>query len=159
MKILHIDMDGVVANFDKRVRELVPDLETKGGPDWEARSRRVTALAMANPMLFQEMDLIEGAFENVSFLSRYFDIYFLSTPVWAAPESYRGKRIWLEDKFGALAHKKLILTHRKDLIIGDYLVDDNTYNGAGEFQGKHIHFGTKEFPDWVTIRHYLKSKV
>jgi hypothetical protein len=42
------------------------------------------------------------------------------------------KRIWIERYFGKLA-TNLILTQRKGLNIGEYLVDDRTWNGAGEF--------------------------
>tara|TARA_B100000768_G_C10943638_1_gene234739 strand:- start:124 stop:267 length:144 start_codon:yes stop_codon:yes gene_type:complete len=43
-------------------------------------------------------------------------------------------------------------------LIGDYLIDDNPCNGASEFQGKWIHFGSKYFPDWKTVLEYLKNK-
>jgi 5'(3')-deoxyribonucleotidase len=88
----------------------------------------------------------------------YYDVYFLSTPMDALFQSYTDKRIWLERYFGSLAEKRLILTHRKDLAIGDYLVDDTTRNGAGNFTGEHIHFGTGDFPDWEAILQYLLAK-
>jgi 5'(3')-deoxyribonucleotidase len=34
------------------------------------------------------------------------------------------KRFWIEDHFGNLFHKKMFVTHRKDLLMGDYLIDD-----------------------------------
>ena len=43
--------------------------------------------------------------------------------------------------------KKLFLTHRKDLLMGDILIDDNLWNGAKDFPGTHIHFGKNGF-DW-----------
>jgi 5'(3')-deoxyribonucleotidase len=89
-------------------------------------------------------------------LFNHYDVYFLSTPAWNAPMSFTGKRIWLETHFGKHAEKRLILTHRKDLAIGDYLVDDTLRHGVTEFQGIHIHFGTPEFPDWkVTLAHLI----
>ena len=36
--------------------------------------------------------------------------------------------------------KRIFLTHRKDLLMGDILIDDRTANGAGEFKGKLILF-------------------
>jgi hypothetical protein len=39
----------------------------------------------------------------------------------------------------------------KGLLIGDYLIDDRTANGAGEFTGKHIHFATDEYPNWDIV--------
>lgn len=54
-----------------------------------------------------------------------------------------------------LFHKRIIITHHKELCQGDYLIDDNSKNGAAEFQGEWIHLGSKEFPDLDSILHYL----
>jgi 5'-nucleotidase len=48
-------------------------------------------------------------------------------------------------------YKKLILTHRKDLLIGDYLIDDRTKNEAAEFQGKHLHIFSDAYPTWDSV--------
>ena len=34
-------------------------------------------------------------------------------------------------------------------------LDNRTVNGAAEFQGEHIHFGTEKFPDWKSVLEYL----
>jgi hypothetical protein len=54
----------------------------------------------------------------------------------------------------------MAITHLKHLLIGDYLIDDRTANGAGEFgkltgSGEHIHFGTQEFQNWESVLNYL----
>jgi hypothetical protein len=56
-------------------------------------------------------------------------------PTWEVPRIIYGwvKRIRIERYFGKLATNRLILTQRKGLNIGEYLVDDRTWNGAGEF--------------------------
>jgi 5'-nucleotidase len=54
-----------------------------------------------------------------------------------------------------LVRKKLILSHHKNLLIGDYLIDDRRFNGASEFRGKWIHFGSKAFPNWSSVLNYL----
>ena len=51
-----------------------------------------------------------------------------------------------------------LLSHHKQLNRGHYLIDDRTKNGAGEFEGEHIHFGTASFPDWPTVLTYLRAK-
>ena len=52
-----------------------------------------------------------------------------------------------------------MLTHRKDLNRGAYLVDDREKNGAKEFgerEGQEwIHFGSDKFPDWESVLGYL----
>ena len=52
----------------------------------------------------------------------------------------------------------MILTHNKNLSIGDFLVDDRLKNGVDKFKGEHIHFGTEKFPDWEVTLKYLLSK-
>ncbi|MGO8078274.1 hypothetical protein AB9F41_38905, partial [Rhizobium leguminosarum] len=49
----------------------------------------------------------------------------------------------------------LILSHHKNLNQGDYLIDDRTKNGAGKFQGEHVHFGTEHFANWNCVLSYL----
>jgi hypothetical protein len=45
----------------------------------------------------------------------------------------------------------MAITHLKNMLIGDYLIDDRTKNGAGEFTGEHIHFGTESCSDWDSV--------
>jgi len=152
-------MDGVVADFDKGIKELCPELETSDIlPDYDKRAKIVDKIVSENLEFFDNLPLIEGAHEYVTKLAELYDIYFLSTPMWNVPHSFTGKRIWLERNFGQLAYKRLILTHRKDLNIGDYLVDDRFKNGASDFKGKHIHFGGYDFPNWYCVYEYLKNK-
>ena len=134
MKILYIDLDGVVADFDKHLQPFLPDVELcDGDPStYVERSSLVDKFLHENPRTFENLELIEGAYESIMILKEHFDIYFLSTPVCKVPESYMGKRIWVKEKFGEWADKRLILTHRKDLCIGHFLIDDRLKNGADE---------------------------
>jgi len=153
-EILYIDMDGVIADFDKAIKSFCPDIHTG---DYETSYKRVNNICEANPDIFHTLPPIDGSIETVKKLFDLYDVYFLSTPMWNVPNSFTGKRIWLEAHFGKLAEKRLILTHRKDLAIGHYLVDDRTKNGAGEFTGHHIHFGTPSFPNWNVVYLFLTS--
>ena len=154
-KILYCDLDGVVADFEHGMSLIAPDLFLGDGHDYEQRSKMVDTVCEQHPEIFHDLKPIEGAIEGVKWLMEFYEVYFLSTPMWNVPMSFTGKRIWLEKHFGKLAEKRLILSHRKDLAIGDYLIDDRTKNGAGEFKGEHIHFGTEKFPDWQSVLDYL----
>lgn len=166
-KILYLDLDGVLADFDKAIKKLDPKLETRDVTidlnvklaSYESRSKLVDELCEANPDIFHNLEPIDGAIEAVDELFELFDVYFLSTPMWNVPESFTGKRIWIHNHFGDKAKKRLVLTHRKDLAIGDILVDDRLKNGAGEFKGEHVWFATEKFPDWETTMNYLRTKV
>jgi 5'(3')-deoxyribonucleotidase len=155
---LHIDMDGVIADFESTILQKLPDLRTNKEkyPDDKAMHDAVESMCMQNKNIFRHLPLMPGAKQYITALFELFDVYFLSTPMHCVPESYTDKRLWLEHNYGQMAEKRLILTHRKDLIIGDYLIDDRTAHGADKFKGIHVHFGTAEFPGWYAVYDYLR---
>jgi 5'(3')-deoxyribonucleotidase len=87
--------------------------------------------------------------------SEEYEPYILSTAPWSNTWSWMEKRIWVETFIGEKAFKKLTLTHNKNLVIGDYLVDDRPFNGAAEFTGEWIQMGSEKFPDWDAVLEYL----
>lgn len=145
-KILFIDLDGVVADFVSAMNThpLIEDIRYTQNPD-------------TIPGIFRHLKPINAAIKSVKKLlkSPKYDVYFLSTAPWNNPSAWTDKRIWLEEQFGDKISRKLILTHRKDLVKGDILIDDRPNNGAKDFEGKWIHFGSEDFPDWSSVLKYL----
>lgn len=156
-KIVYVDMDGVIADLYSELAIKLPGIDLFEEAKWEERSRMITKVIKHWPYMFLKLKPIENSIESVTKLLNddRFDIYFLSSPVDDVPETCASKRWWLKKHFGELSKRRMILTHRKDLCIGDYLIDDTTKNGAGEFKGKHIHFGSEEFPNWEAVMKYL----
>lgn len=148
-KILYVDMDGVIACFYTGCMSIDPNVE------WEEEP--VNRLVEANPRVFRNLPIIEGAKEAIQELKELYEIYFLSTPMWSVPESYTDKRLWLHDHYGDWAEHRLILSKHKHLHIGHYIVDDRTVNGIEKFQGKHLHFATPKFPNWDSVTQFLKK--
>ena len=66
---------------------------------------------------------------------------------------------WVKQYLGEVAYKRLILSHHKNLNMGDFLIDDRTKNGVSEFIGEHIHFGTESFPNWLAVKEYLLKNI
>lgn len=154
--IIYIDMDGVLANFSKAVDNLSPQIliEYNNEPD-------------NIPGIFENLEPISGAINAVRklHLSDTHDLFILTTAPWHNPSSWMHKRLWIERNFNEIFYKKIIITHRKDLLVGDYLIDDRTANGASEFNGKHLHFGWdyiqkkhNEYPEWGSILKYFNIK-
>lgn len=148
-KIAYIDLDGVCFDFIGAVLKINPSIDTK------QFSKEIYLLCEKNPYIFHDLEPIEDAIESVKELFDYYDIYFLSVPMWNVPLSFTGKRICIEKHFGQIAEERLILTHRKDLNRGAYIVDDTTRHGVSEFDGRHFHFGQEPFPNWKTLKPHL----
>jgi len=135
-KTLYIDMDGVLV-------DLQYNLDKQG---WHQN-------------VFKDPPAITGAIEAFTKLceSDKYDVYILSTAPWNIPNSWTQKRLWVQKYLGKIAYKRLILCNHKNLLRGDYLIDDRTANGAGEFKGELIQFGTEKFPNWEqTLKYLLK---
>lgn len=145
-KILYVDMDNVLVDFQSGVEQV--SLSAK--KEYEGRLDEV-------PHIFSMMSPIDGSIEAFDELSLLFDTYILSTAPWENETAWSDKLNWVKKHIGKNAYKRLILSNHKNLNDGHYLVDDRTKNGVDRFKGMHIHFGTKEFPNWSTVTRFLKE--
>jgi len=147
MKRLFFDMDGVLVSFESGLERV--DEKTKC--QYKGHVEDI-------PGLFSLMRPVPGAIEAVRMLSQHYDVFILSTAPWKNPSAWGDKRNWVVEHFGDIFFKRIILTHRKDLCQGDYLIDDRGYNGVTNFGGEWIKFGSDQFPDWNAVINYLSSK-
>ena len=147
IKRLYVDMDGVLVDFDSGVNRL----------------NKMTRASYANdpknaPGVFALMDPIPGAIEAINRLDEKFDVYILSTAPWNNPSAWSDKLNWVKLHLGKRFEKRLILSHHKDLLRGDFLIDDWDKHGTSDFKGKWIQFRSSEFPDWDAVEKYLEGK-
>jgi 5'(3')-deoxyribonucleotidase len=151
-KILYIDMDNTLVDFESGIARL-DDMERRW---FEGNLDHV-------PGIFSRMDPMPDAIAAFELLSTEFDTYILSTAPWFNPSAWQDKIKWVHKHFGTQdndpAYKRLILSHHKNLNRGDFLVDDRPNNGAKDFEGDWIHFGSATFPDWEATVAYLLNRV
>ena len=137
-------MDGVLVDFESGLKKLDDAVKEQ----YKGRLDEI-------PGLFALMEPMPGVTEVVKLLARNYEVYILTTSPWNNPTAASDKIEWVKKYMDDVFHKRVIITHRKDLLDGDYLIDDRAKNGAGEFKGEWIQFGSQKFPDWESILKYL----
>ena len=141
-KIIYVDMDGVISDFDKAAKEQGdgkrPDLYVD----------------------YRNLELIPGAQDALIKLNQDFDIFIATTPPWSRPDIWTHKREWIEEYFPWLK-RKIIYTHRKDLLIGDILIDDSRWRGQPDFQGDWYWFNQNwDSRNWKACLEWIyKNKI
>ena len=144
MKRVFIDMDNVLVDFQSGLDQVSEEIKK----EYAGRLDEI-------PGLFAKMKPMPGAIEAVHELQKRYDLFILSTAPWKNPSAWSDKVEWVTKYLDDVFHKKMIITHRKDLCQGDYLIDDRGKNGTSEFCGEWIEFGSEKFPDWESVLDYL----
>ena len=138
---IYIDMDGVITDF-------------KQGQEYQGYKLSKRPDLVVN---YRTLPVMEGAIKSVAKLNAAHEIFIASTPPWKRPEVWGHKREWLEEHFPYLK-RKLILTHRKDLLIGDVLIDDTRFRGQPDFQGNWFWFNKDwDNRNWNACLEYIKT--
>ena len=147
MKRVFIDMDNVLVDFQSGLDQVGEEVKA----EYAGRLDEI-------PGLFAKMKPMEGAVEAVHELQKQYDLFILSTAPWKNPSAWSDKVEWVTKYLDDVFHKRLIISHRKDLCQGDYLIDDRGKNGTSDFAGEWIKFGSEQFPDWESVLRYLLSE-
>jgi 5'(3')-deoxyribonucleotidase len=138
MKIVYLDMDGVLANFWLGVGR--PDAE------WNPPEMYVKGF-------FRNLPLMPGAKRAVAELlaNPNIDLYIASKPDSINMDSATEKYQWINEHFPELI-KKIFLTCDKGHLNGDYLIDDDLERWGPKFKGKFLHFNEKSpLESWERI--------
>ena len=144
--IIYIDMDDVLCNFTRAFKDAL--VSSKG-----------IEFPQSQYGFYANLDPIINAIESVKYLSSKYEVYILTAPSFYNPLSYTEKRVWIEKHFDLEFTKKLIISHNKGLLKGDFLIDDRSSgHGQDEFGGKLLLFGSDDYHDWDKIIRYFDFK-
>ena len=120
-KLVWIDMDGVVADFEAQ-GEILAKKEGMTFREWadQKKYRHVVGF-------YVDLPLIPGAIEAIEKLeaSGKYELNFVSACSWGNVSCFSDKRIWIEKHFPTF-QKKMDLSYHKGHYMGHYLIDDRT---------------------------------
>ena len=146
-KIVYVDMGGVLMAFHAGL-ELIGDELRK---EYAGKYNEV-------PNIVSYLPPIKGAVEAMNALQEcgMYDVYILSTSPWNNPSTWSYKVKWVNRYLDKYYCKRLILSHHKNLLRGDYIIDDRGKHGTSGFKGEWLRFGSQEFPNWESVLEYLQ---
>jgi len=137
-KRIFIDMDNTLCQFSKHYAERL-----KAHPE--------VAYPQSQYGFFANLEPISGAIEAYKTLEQHYEVYILTAPSYLNPLCYTEKRVWVEKHLGLQTTPNLIICQRKELLMGDYLIDDHLY----PFKGELLLFGSVQYADWDSVLKYL----
>lgn len=99
-----------------------------------------------------ETEAENGAVKAFRKLSESYDCHVLGSARYNHPEEWSAQVAWTEEKLGVHAWNRLILSDRKDMVIGDYLIERYPQSHHVEdFMGTVIEYGSETFRTWDDI--------
>jgi 5'(3')-deoxyribonucleotidase len=85
MKIVYVDMDNVLVNFQSGIDSITEEERESFKDDLDDV-----------PGIFSKMKPVEGAIEAYQELTRHFEVYILSTAPWNNPSAWPDKLLWVK---------------------------------------------------------------
>lgn len=140
MNRIFVDMDGVVVDFDRFMRE-----------------RGLTGdQVKVMPQAYLKMEPIPGSIDALrSLIGMGFEVWLATKPPTGIPGAYADKVAWVLNHLPELK-RRVILTHDKGLLgdAGDYLIDDRPHRAnCAAFPGHLItyHASGMQWPEILTL--------
>ena len=121
----------------------------------DAYERRINEM----PGVYSLMAPVFGALAGFEKLAQQHDVYLVSGPAWDNETAWADKLGWVKRHLGEIARERLVMTHRKDLLAGDVLIDGTGRHGTGEFHGEVLSFGSNSFPNWNAVLDHLVTPI
>jgi 5'(3')-deoxyribonucleotidase len=138
-KRVYIDMDGTLCDFMAKwdeFKELYPKVPYPHSING----------------FFSELEPMKDGIEIFMELSEKYDVHILTRPSIYNLNCYTEKALWVRRNLGFEWLERLIFAPKKELLKGDYLIDDYDWP---DFEGEQLKFGSDKFPDWESVRRYL----
>lgn len=137
MRTILVDMDGVLANFEKGLldefRRRCPNklyIPLNERTTFHARdqypedSRQVLREIIKSKGFYRNLEPIAGALEAIKEISSDNLVFICTSPANDYENCVGEKFWWVEERLGREWTKRIVLTNDKTIVRGDYLIDD-----------------------------------
>jgi len=111
----------------------------------------------SQPGFFRSLKPMPGALEFWNKWEEKMDLWFLTRPSIPNRHCYTEKADWIFKYLGNKGLEKLIISHRKDLLIGDILIDDSGNAGQETFNGTWLRFGKEPYATWEDVDKFIEE--
>lgn len=154
-KIILVDMDGVLADFETRFLEewkrkfpnhpKVPLEERKTfylAESYPGGLKKEIEIILSAPGFYENLEAISGGKEALAKMQKLgHDVFICTSPISKYENCVLEKYRWAEKNLGFEWTKKIIMTKDKALVFGDILIDDKPeHKGARKPAWKHVLF-------------------
>ncbi len=93
-----------------------------------------------------------GFAKAVAALAAGYDVHIVAGVPYNTPELCREVMEWCEAALGVPVWNRVTITNHKNLLLADYLIDaEPETNGASDFMGTLVHFGSDTFKTWEDV--------
>jgi 5'-nucleotidase len=89
---------------------------------------------LRSPGFFRHLPVMEDSVDVLRRLNERYEVYIVSAAM-EFPNSLKDKYDWLMEHFSFFTWKQIALTGSKDLVFGDFMIDDHVKN-LKNFRGK-----------------------
>ncbi len=97
-----------------------------------------------------------GFAKSVAALAENYDVHIVAGVPYNTPELCQKVVDWCETNLGVPVWNRVTITNHKNLLLADYLIDaEPEVNGAPDFMGTLVHFGSEAFKTWEDVLTYF----
>lgn len=118
----------------------------------EGKARRTLFVSILDTLAGPDGLPVQGAVNAYMHLSQSYDTYVLASAPYNTPEAWSEPVRWAETHLGTVAWDKVVVSNRKDLILGDYIIDRHTDSyRLQDSMGTVIGYGSDPYRTWDDI--------
>lgn len=121
----------------------------------QRRQRGIVYICIEGTMMWRDGRPMPSLLKAYRMLLEHYDVRVVAALPTNDTGYARRMQEWTFETLGVAAYNRLVLTNRKDLLYGDYLIDGLATNGSRDFMSTRIDFGSETFKTWDDIIEYF----